>query len=404
MELLIGRFADARARRAGFARPVPSKRSPESDASGSSAISSSAPSTCASCGSSPASGSRKRPSASKSRTTSRADSARRPEVDDLHRYAPADPIEPADPLFDERRLPGQVEQHQAAAELEVAALASAFGGHEQARTIGFPEPRDLGVAARRRQLLVEDAGRELRPLAERRCAASPASRGARRRRASSPARRASAAPARAARAGADRRRPSTSACSRSVDFVGSEHRAERGSDASARRTRSIFCRRADRVRRSRASHRRLDRVPRAASPPDRRARSACPPAAASRRCRRVASSWCTAAAACRARDAPRSSRPRETPAGAAAAAAGRTRGHRLRAAWRSGAGRDGPGPRSARRRASRVRRDGPSGGGAAALRRRRAGRCPPAPPGRSAAGAPSASRARSPRGDGRRTG
>ncbi len=98
----------------------------------------------------------------------RADSARRPEVHDLHRYAPADPIEPADPLLHERWLPGQVEQHQAAAELEVAALASAFGGHEQARPIGFPEPGDLRVAARRGQILVEDTGRELRPLAERR--------------------------------------------------------------------------------------------------------------------------------------------------------------------------------------------------------------------------------------------
>ena len=98
----------------------------------------------------------------------RADPGGRTEVDDLHRDAPADPIEPADPLFHDRWFPGQVEQHEAAAELEVATLASAFGGHEQAWTIGLPEPGDLGVAARRRQLLVEDAGRELRPVAERR--------------------------------------------------------------------------------------------------------------------------------------------------------------------------------------------------------------------------------------------
>ena len=98
----------------------------------------------------------------------RADPVRRPEVDDLHRNAPADPIEPADSLFDERWFPGEVEQHQAAAEFEVAALASALGGHEQARAVGLAEPGDLRVAAHRGQLLVEDAGRELRPLAERR--------------------------------------------------------------------------------------------------------------------------------------------------------------------------------------------------------------------------------------------
>ena len=98
----------------------------------------------------------------------RADPAGRTEVHDVHRDAPADPIEPADPLFHDRRFPGQVEQHETAAELEVATLASAFGGHEQARTIGLAEPGDLGVAARRGELLVEDAARQLRPVAERR--------------------------------------------------------------------------------------------------------------------------------------------------------------------------------------------------------------------------------------------
>ena len=98
----------------------------------------------------------------------RADPAGRTKVHDVHRDAPADPIEPADPLLDDRRFPGQVEQHETAAELEVAALASAFGGHEQAWTIGLAEPGDLGVAARRGELLVEDAARQLRPVAERR--------------------------------------------------------------------------------------------------------------------------------------------------------------------------------------------------------------------------------------------
>src|SRR4029077_4494905 len=98
----------------------------------------------------------------------RTDPARRPEVHDLHRYAPADPIEPADPLLPERWFPGEVKQPQPAAELEVAALASTFGGHQQARPIGFAETGDLRVAARRGQLLVEETGRELRAVAERR--------------------------------------------------------------------------------------------------------------------------------------------------------------------------------------------------------------------------------------------
>src|SRR5688572_2694293 len=54
----------------------------------------------------------------------RADAGRRTEVHDVHRDAPADAIEPADPLLHDRGFPGQVEQHQAVAELEVATLAS----------------------------------------------------------------------------------------------------------------------------------------------------------------------------------------------------------------------------------------------------------------------------------------
>ena len=54
----------------------------------------------------------------------RSDPGGRTEIDDLHRDAPADAIEPADPLFDDRGFPWQVEQHQAMAELEVAAFAA----------------------------------------------------------------------------------------------------------------------------------------------------------------------------------------------------------------------------------------------------------------------------------------
>ena len=42
-----------------------------------------------------------------------------------------------------------------------------LGGHEQARAAGLAEPRHLDVAARRRQLLVKDAGGELGAMAER---------------------------------------------------------------------------------------------------------------------------------------------------------------------------------------------------------------------------------------------
>ena len=97
-----------------------------------------------------------------------ADPARRTEVDDLHRDAPANPIEPANPLFHNRWFPGQVEQHETAAELEVATLASAFGGHEQAWTTRLSEPGYLRVAARRGELLVKDAARQLCPVTERR--------------------------------------------------------------------------------------------------------------------------------------------------------------------------------------------------------------------------------------------
>ncbi len=129
---------------------------------------STAASTWASCGSRPAVGSRKTPIASCRRTTSRPTPAGRPEVHDLDRDAPPDAVQPADPLFHRRRVPRQVEEHQAAAELEVAALAAAFGGDQQAWAAVLAEARHLEVAARRRQVLVEDAGGELRAVAERR--------------------------------------------------------------------------------------------------------------------------------------------------------------------------------------------------------------------------------------------
>ena len=85
----------------------------------------------------------------------------RTEVHDLHRDAPADPIEPADALLHRHRVPGQVEEHQAGAELEVAAFASALGRNQQARAVGATEACDLEVAPRRGEVFVEDAGREL---------------------------------------------------------------------------------------------------------------------------------------------------------------------------------------------------------------------------------------------------
>ena len=88
------------------------------------------------------------------------------EVHDLYRDAPADPVEPSDPLFNDRRFPGQVEEDETTAELEVAALASAFRGDEQAWSVVLAKAGDLCVAARRRQLFVEDATGQLRPVAE----------------------------------------------------------------------------------------------------------------------------------------------------------------------------------------------------------------------------------------------
>ncbi len=96
-----------------------------------------------------------------------ADARRRAEVDDLDGDAAADAIEPPDALLDGRGLPRQVVEHEPVAELEVAPFAAGLGRDEEARPLVGAEPGDLGVAPRRRQLLVEDAARELRARAER---------------------------------------------------------------------------------------------------------------------------------------------------------------------------------------------------------------------------------------------
>ena len=233
-------------------------------------------------------------------------------------------------------LPRQVVEHEPMAELEVAPLAAGFGRDEDARPVVGAEPRDLDVAPRRRQLLVEDAAGELRARAERlaqhleRLAVGHEHERLLARRA------ASASPASAATRGADRRdpspRPAAAARSRPARAPPSAPRrrpAPVGRDRShAARATAILTADApasrDRARTSDACgvrrRRQVDRRP---------AR-----AAAGRRCPRAASSWCTAAAARRTRAAPRHPCPRETPPAAAAAAAGRTRARRLRAASR----------------------------------------------------------------------
>ncbi len=90
-----------------------------------------------------------------------AHARRRTEVADLDRHAPADAVEAADALLHRHRVPRQVEENEARAELEVAAFAAALGRDQQARALGLAEARDLDVALRRGQVLVEDAGREL---------------------------------------------------------------------------------------------------------------------------------------------------------------------------------------------------------------------------------------------------
>jgi hypothetical protein len=76
----------------------------------------------------------------------RADPGRRTKVHDLHRNAPSDAIESADPLLDDRRLPRHVEEHQSLAELKVASLTARFRRYQQAWALRFSESRDFQIA------------------------------------------------------------------------------------------------------------------------------------------------------------------------------------------------------------------------------------------------------------------
>ena len=139
----------------------------DSSASGSSAISSSARSTWASCASTLGDRLAEQAEPLEQPDDVGADAGRRTEIHDVDRHAAADAIEPADALLDRRGLPRQVVEHEPMAELEVAPFAARFGRDEQARPVLGPEPCHLGVATRRRERFVEDAGGELRPRAQR---------------------------------------------------------------------------------------------------------------------------------------------------------------------------------------------------------------------------------------------
>ena len=264
-----------------------------------------------------------------------ADARRRTEIDDLDGYATADAIQSPDALLHRRGFPRQVVEHEPMAELEVPPLAARFGRHEDAWPIVRAEPRDLGVAPRGRQLLVEDAAGELRSRAERvaqhlerlamgheheRLLVRPP-----------PALRLRQQPLEARIGPIHRLRLLPQ-----LGLVGPEHRLQRRagcqrppnaierppSATGSARPFAFADAPARPGRRMESSRLRQEDQP----PPAR--------AAAARRYPPGASSWCTAAAARRTRAAPRHPCPRETPPAAAAAAAGRTHAHRLRAASR----------------------------------------------------------------------
>ena len=200
------------------------------------------------------------------------------------------------------RVPRQVEEDQALAELEVAAFAAALGRHEQARALGLAELRDLDVATRGREVLVEDAeSRAARTVRQRRSQQLERLAVAPRRRASSGARRLPARRfgARATRC-ADRSRQPPAAWRRQRVSSRVEKRARSAApDASARRMRSALRRRSSSVGRRFGPERAASTPPAGRSMPSAPManRRAPRPAAAGRRCRRAAWSWCTGAAA-----------------------------------------------------------------------------------------------------------
>ena len=269
-----------------------------------------------------------------------ADARRRTEVDDLDGDAAADAIEPPDALLHRRGLPRQVVEHEPVAELEVAPFAARLGRHQDARPVVGAEPRDLGVAPRGRQLLVEDAAGELRPRAERvaqhlerlamgdeheRLLVRPP-----------PALRLRQQPLEARIGSIHRVRLLPQ-----LGLVRPEHRLQRragrerppdaierapsGTGSGARLPSAVLA--ASAVAKAAGAEATWPKAATEDQPPPARA-------AAARRYPPAASSWCTAAAARRTRAAPRRPCPRETRPAAAAAAAGRTRAHRLRAASR----------------------------------------------------------------------
>ena len=188
------------------------------------------------------------------------------------------------------------------------------------------------------------------------------------------------------------------AASRSSRSAGPSTAASAAPDASARRMRSTFWRRATSLAAGAARSRGFDRFARLPARGALDRRSGCRPAAAARRCPRGASSWCMAAAG-----VPRCEPGLETslfgkllgpqeleqPEEAVRVVLERRRAQEQHVPAEA--------PRSAPPRATAARRDVPAAAAAAAPRPRRADRCPPPPPARSAPAGRSASRARSPR-------
>ena len=87
-----------------------------------------------------------------------AEAGLRPEVDDLRGDRAADAVQTADALLHHAGVPGQVEQHQPAAELKIPPLAARLGGEQQRRPLGQAELGHLDVPPLGGEVLVEDAG------------------------------------------------------------------------------------------------------------------------------------------------------------------------------------------------------------------------------------------------------